>query len=202
MMTDDKIVHRDPDIEMLGQKLSYPRRWQGVFVVLILSITFIVTAYIVLVQSRPENLKTLGLFTGNIQIGTDSIKKQNQFCFGFWTPSVNTKKGMEPYLEKFPNQRNLYAWQIHDDQTNNIREKNILFGELLMEHRNIPGFRRYAAVGKRSSALKEGWWWIAGVEGSYSADFFTWFAQLYKKHWGLKEDETIYVEVSAIDLKK
>lgn len=98
MKDNDKIVHRNPDIELLGQKLSYPRRWQGVLVVLILSASLIVISYIVLVESRPENLKTLGLFTGNIQIGTDSIKKQNKFCFGFWTPSVNTKMGMDPYM--------------------------------------------------------------------------------------------------------
>lgn len=202
MKDDDKIVRRDPDIELLGQKLSYPRRWQGVLVVLILSAALVVISYIVLVESRPENLKTLGLFTGNIQIGTDSIKKQYKFCFGFWTPSVNTQMGMDPYLQRFPNKKNEYAWQIHNEQNNNIREKNILFGELLMEHRNITGFRRYPAVGKSTSALKEGWWWVTGVESAYSAEFFTWFADLYKAHWGLKKNETIYVEVSAIDLKK
>ena len=202
MNENEKIIRRNPDIELLGQKLSYPRRWQGVFVVLILSAAFIVISYIVLVESRPENLKTLGLFTGNIQIGTDSIVKRNKFCFGFWTPSVSTKAGMAPYLQRFPNKKEKYAWQIHNEKENNISEKNKLFGELILERRNISGFRRHPAVGKSSSALKEGWWWVIGVEGAYSAEFFTWFADLYKSHWGLKKNETIYVEVSAIDLKK
>lgn len=202
MKNDEKIARRDPDIELLGQKLSYPRRWQGVLVVLILSVTLIVVSYIILVQSRPENLKTLGLFTGNIQIRENSIKKQNKFSFGFWTPSVKTRIGMGPYLQSFPKKREKYKWQIHDKKNNDIQDKNILFGDLLLEQRRISGFRRYAVVGKGSSALKEGWWWIAGVDSAYSDEFFTWFAELYKNHWGLKSNETIYVEVSAIELNK
>jgi hypothetical protein len=40
------------------------------------------------------------------------------------------------------------------------------------------------------------------MEGNYSEDFFTWFADAYKSHWGLKEIETIYVELWAMDLDK
>jgi hypothetical protein len=202
MKNDEKVVHRNPDIELFGQKLSYPRRWQGVFVVLILSATLVVLSYIILVVSRPENLRSLGVFTGNIQIGVNSIQKQKRFSFGFWTPSVNTKVAMEPFLKQHPHKADTYAWQIHKENTNDIKQKNIEFGELLLEHRSISGFRRYPAVGKATSALKEGWWWIVGMEGNYSEDFFTWFADAYKSHWGLKKIETIYVELWAMDLDK
>jgi hypothetical protein len=202
MKNDEKIIHRNPDIELFGQKLSYPRRWPGVVVVLILSSTIILLAYITLVVSRPENLKTLGVFTGNIQIGVNKIEKQKRFSFGFWTPSVNTKIAMEPFIKNNPHKSDTYKWQIHNEEKNNIREKNVQFGDILLGHRSISGFRRYPTIGKATSALKEGWWWIVGMEGNYSEDFFTWFASVYKKHWGLKEIETIYVELWAMDIDK
>jgi len=118
MSDEEKIVRRDPDIELLGQKLSYPRRWQGVFVVLILSVTLVVVAYIILVQSRPENLQTLGLFTGNIQIGNDFIKKRDKFGFEFWTPSTHTAIAMVDHLKRFPEKSIEYQWQMHDEKTN------------------------------------------------------------------------------------
>jgi hypothetical protein len=202
MSDEEKIVRRDPDIELLGQKLSYPRRWQGVFVVLILSVTLVVVAYIILVQSRPENLQTLGLFTGNIQIGDDFIKKRDKFGFEFWTPSTHTAIAMDDYLERFPEKSVEYQWQMHDEKTNDIRQKNIRFGELLLDHPDISGYRRYEVVGKSTTVEKTGWWWVVGVDGAYSDDFFSWFARTYKTHWGLRTDDTIYVEVSAIDRQK
>ena len=199
MKDEEKSVMRNPDIELLGQKLSYPRRWQGVFVVLILSVTLVISAYIILVQSRPENLKTLGLFTGNIQIGKDFIRKKDKFGFEFWSPSTKTREAMADYLKRFPEKSDEYAWQIHDEKANDIRQKNVRFGELLLEHPDISGYRRCEVVGKSTTVEKKGWWWVVGVDGAYSDDFFTWFADTYKTHWGLRTSDTIYVEVSAID---
>ena len=79
MKENDDTRRRDADVELLGQKLSYPRRWQGVLAVMILGGTLVTVAYILLVQSRPEALKTLGLFTGKLQIYTDSVEKKNVF---------------------------------------------------------------------------------------------------------------------------
>lgn len=193
-----------PDIEIFGQRINYPRTWQGVTVVLVIAILVIIITYIVLVQSRPENLRSLGLVTGQLQIDSQqkNVEQRKWFRFEFWTPSEKTAIGLQNFLDRHPEQTNNYKWQIHNKKTNDLIEKNLSFGNRLMRDSTIDGYRRHPVIGDGSSGVKEGWWWVVGVEGEYSDNFFKWFAQTYKEHWGMPDDANSHVEITALSADK
>lgn len=192
------------DIELLGQRVNYPRTWQGVAVIITITVLIIWVTFIALVQSRPENLQTLGLITGQLQIDTQEqkVERQKWFRFEFWTPSEKTGQNLANYLSKHPEQADEYRWQIHDEKTNNIREKNHRFGTRLINDSAIDGYRRYPVSGDGRSGFKEGWWWVVGVKGDYSEAFFKWFAETYKEHWGVPMSSTSHVEITALTSSK
>jgi len=189
-----------PDIEILGQKINYPRSWRGVTVVLSIVVLIAWITYIALVESRPENLKTLGFITGSLEIDTrhNTLEQKAFFRFEFWTPSVETGEAVRTYLAEQPDKRAEYAWQIHDPVGNDIAAKNVLFGKRLAQDSTINGYRRYRVWGESDSGLKQGWWWVVGVNKAYSEDLLNWFAKTYKEHWKVPEDKNSYIEITAI----
>ena len=200
VQTEENKIFKEPDIEFLGQRRNYPRTWQGVVVVIVLVVLIMAVTHIALVQSRPENLQTLGLITGQLEIDTRNqvVQQRKWFRFEFWKPSVHTAKDMEDFLSSHPEKIKEYAWQIHDQQKNNISKKNRLFGKRLIGDSAISGYRRYLVYGEGDSDLKRGWWWVVGVQGQYSESFFKWFAETYNEHWGRPDINNAYVEITAI----
>ena len=193
-----------PDIEFLGQKVNYPRSWQGVAVVCAISVLIVCVTFIALVKSRPENLKTIGLITGRLDIDRKHgvIKQRKWYRIEFWTPSEKTIEGLRPFLQEYPDRKNNYLWQIHDEEKNNIREKNIEFGMKLIQDSAIAGYRRYEVYGQASSTMKQGWWWVVGVDGEYSVNYIKWFTEMYKQHWEVPENKSCYLEITAFSPRK
>ena len=113
-----------PDIELFGQRVNYPKTWQGVVAVIFTTVLIICVTFIALVQSRPENLKTIGVITGQLEIDSErkTVEQRTWFRFEFWTPSIDTRDGLAEYLNAHPKKYPDYEWQIHNKKTNNIKE--------------------------------------------------------------------------------
>src|SRR5258705_5343849 len=87
-----------PEIDVLGWKLQYPRTWVGFFWSLSIFTTVAVALWIILVEARISNLRTVtSIMThsvtpdGKIQ---DSVATRQ---LGFWTPSESTWSDLNKY---------------------------------------------------------------------------------------------------------
>lgn len=190
------------DIEILGQGFNYPQTWQGAIalVLIVACVTLVAISSIYYLRDyTPEQLKSIGSFFGEVKVkGKDNktVASQTGFKIEFWTPSATTMDGPNNEVSESDNR-----WLINSPPEHDIKALNQLFGQRLKQDSRIDGYRRYKVYGEgQYTPLREGWWWVVGIDGEYSEQFLTWFAHTYKTHWGSPKNGNIYIEVTSSNL--
>jgi len=160
---------KEGEIEILGQRINYPKNIYGV--IFSLGLFFLVgfILYTVLVLAKSENLEiitedfTVGSYGGS----SDDIKSQ-VIQHQFWTPSERTSEFSE-----------LSDWV--EKASKDAEYLNIEFGAELSKNSLVNGFRRYEVYGKGRGGQKFGMWWVVNVSPELTSIKL---AKIYQKFWG------------------
>jgi hypothetical protein len=186
---------KNPDIEILGQKLYFPSSILKLisFVVLMFAIVFLLCYTM---NKRYSIVKGKDGFAFTVvELGKANITKG--YTIGFWTPSDSTKN----YLKTISRQDSLtYSWQLKAIKGNNFEEANREFGRTLKQRFGFIGYRRYRAYGEGESGyFKEGWWWNVGFQGKCDEDFLKQLKEFYFDFWSPQDEpkkwDKLYVEI-------
>lgn len=167
---------QESEIEVLGQKLSYPKTVYGAVFSLGLFALLGFSLYTVLVLAKSENLNivTEDIIVGGYGGQTD-FKRKNIVQYQFWTPSKGTYES-----------KDLSDWvkAIKDIETRNAE-----FGSLLTQNNSIYGYRRYEIFGQGRSEPKKGMWWVVNADKHITTETI---AAIYQSYWNT--DSSIYIE--------
>ena len=162
---------KEGEIEILGQRLNYPKTIYGVMFSLGLFFLLGFSLYTILVLAKSENL---GIVTEDFIVGTyggssdDKIARVIQHQF--WTPSERTSEFSE-----------LTDWVAKASK--NANDLNIDFGAQLSKNNLVNGFRRFEVYGKGRGGQKYGMWWVVNVSPQLTSEDL---AKIYQEFWGTK----------------
>jgi hypothetical protein len=176
-MEKENMETKESEIEILGQRLSYPKTIYGAIFSIGLFVLFGFALYTILVLAKSENL---GIITEDIVIGgfggSSDFKRSNIVQHQFWTPSEKTKNygNLSPWVKK----ASINATQLNNE-----------FGEKLTSNENVFGYRRFEVYGKGRSNAKEGTWWVLNASPEFTTDKL---AKIYQEFWGTHQ--SIYIE--------
>ncbi|PCJ40052.1 MAG: hypothetical protein COA99_09775 [Moraxellaceae bacterium] len=168
---------KEGEIELLGQRLSYPKTIYGAVFSLGLFTLLGFSLYTVLVLAKTENL---GIMSESIIVGGFGGNKDftisNIIQHQFWTPSEKTIK-----------YEDLHPWV--EAASANAADLNNEFGEILTSNDSIFGYRRYEVYGKGRGNGIEGFWWVLNSSPTFTTKDL---ASIYQDFW--KTDSSIYIE--------
>ncbi len=182
-----------PGLELLGQRIYWPRTKQATITAVSLIMGICVVVYTVVALGRPENL---GAVATMISAGT---YEQNgrptgitaSTIYRFWTPSPETKKDIAkslgiPSFENPPKDKIPAYYWCSDDESEVDK-----FIEILDMH-NIMGLSIVPSKGLGTShKIKRGYIWEVTINREHPISKKT-FINLYASHW--KREKDIYLE--------
>jgi len=168
---------KESEIEILGQRLSYPKTVYGTVFSLGLFTLLGFSLYTVLVLAKSENLGIVseGIIVGGFG-GEKDFKRANIIQHQFWTPSEKTIAYEE--LRPWVKEASPEATKLNNE-----------FGELITSNDSVYGYRRFEVFGKGRSNGKEGVWWVVNSSPKFTAEEL---AKLYQDFWGT--NSSIYIE--------
>lgn len=170
----------DHELEILGQKISYPKDKYGTFSIAVIGVVVVLSVYITLVVGKEATTAIANSYiSGKTSDGKDLSARSYQIQF--WTPSAKTISTPGDIDQK---------WQIDVLNRGQIEKENDQFGEKLTHSDKVSGLRRYEIYGKGRSTAKYGYWWILTVKQDYKIQDFV---NEYKEYW--KTNDTVYIEV-------
>jgi hypothetical protein len=171
----------DHDIEILGQKMSFPKTIHGAITAVVFSIVITIIVYIALVIAGDTTSSIVNRLVIGKTIDGENLN-EDIYQIQFWTPSKDT----EPHVDDSDQQ-----WQRDVIARNNVKKENESFGVKLTSNSKVNGYRRHEVYGKGRSDAKSGYWWVLTVNKDYDVSEFV---TEYQKYW--KTKDAVYVEVS------
>jgi len=181
-MTDTAIGSGEPPIELLGQKVPYPRTVFGLLAVIAVCVTICLSLYVA-GTARPENVAAIvSLWTP--RIGDEPI--EDTFLLQFWTPSALTKEAFAGSSDD--------AWKWQDCSEVDAKA----FGDKLHENKSVVGYRRWEVFGHGTSTPKHGYWWVLTVREEFTIPDLE---KAYREHWGMPEEKQLYIETVRREAK-
>lgn len=178
----------DPDVELLGQKVSYPTTWQaaaGVMVVAAIAATCAIwITWIVMVRTSDRRFQGLAALVKTYSKSGELEESDAARMVEFWTPAAATCPSLIRVQQ-----------DVHDDQKwqcTATDEKSRLFADALLKKfgdSRIAGYRHWPVTGKGRTVEKDGWWWVLNVSDDFSTKDFVRF---YSEYWS--NDKKVYIE--------
>ena len=177
-------------LEILGQKISYPNNWPGCASVLIVAVAMVAIVYII-AKMPSEKIQTLReVFVSGVATSRGLTSDDEYYRLGFWTPSPQTTGFWQAWQAESPGRQlhHIDQWEIAADNAARVKE----FGEIL-NCRTCPAvdYRRFDVVGKGSAEERPGYWWVATIRTEVSVAEFV---GMYSGFWG--SSDSVYVEVT------
>lgn len=169
----------DHEIEIFGQKISYPKDKHGAISVFAVGIVIVAVSWIALVPGGSTTNSLAGHFSAGGTVDGKGLNT-NIYQIQFWTPSEKTV-----LLRDDPKQ----MWQANVLK-GDVGKQNNLFGDKLTSNNNVTGYRRFEVYGKGRGDPKYGYWWILTVSKDYKVRDFV---KEYQDYW--QTTDSVYVEV-------
>jgi hypothetical protein len=177
-------------IEILGQRVDYPRTWQAAVavavVVLIVAITTVAIVWIVMVRASETRVHEIAGLVLEVKTfnrsGALEESKQGKLV-QFWSPSAETCASLRAnYGALQPDQQ----WQCLPSD-----EPVKRFGSAMIARfgSRLNGYRRWKVAGHGRTTEKDGTWWVLNVDKNFVIPEFVRF---YSDYW--KNEKAVYIE--------